>query len=155
MDRREFISRSFVCGTLFLVSGCSTDQPNQNETDIPTDNTDESSNTETTSGSTPTVDTMTLEIVNLSSEDAPLHVNLTEDMSEEEAPGTKEELYSKNISLSPREKLNLEEYRRGKAMNLIVELNDEVIFDEQVETHEGVSIEILSESEINIEREVR
>ena len=40
-------------------------------------------------------------------------------------------------------------------MNLIVELNDEVIFDEQVETHEGVSIEILSESEINIEREVR
>jgi hypothetical protein len=98
---------------------------------------------------------MTLEIVNLSSEDAPLHVNLTEDMSEEEAPGTKEELYSKNISLSPREKLNLEEYRRGKAMNLIVELNDEVIFDEQVETHEGVSIEILSESEINIERKVR
>ena len=137
------------------MSGCSTDQPDQDETDVPTDNSSKSSNTETTSGPTPAMTTMTLEIVNLSSEDVPVRVNLTGDVSPEEASDTEEELYSKNVSLAPREELNLEEYRRDKAMNVIVELDDKVIFDEQIEPHEGISIEILSKSEINIEREIR
>lgn len=155
MKRRKFVAGSIAGFILPSVSGCSNDRPRQETAGTSSDERDEEDTaaTETPVGPTPNVSFM-LEVINLYSEPVSIDVDLSEYVEGTRTASTDEKIYSKKVTLQPDETLDLGRYRQEDPLRLVIELGGDVVFDEQVENHEGYSIEILSESEIEVERKI-
>jgi len=90
--------------------------------------------------------TFLLEINNISQESIPIHVRLSDNQNDV--------IYSKEISLDPRARINLKPYRNGETMTLKISHENNVLFNREVEPFEGYNIKLLSESEVEVEHKI-
>ena len=106
----------------------------------------------TSGGPTPEY-SLPLEINNVSSEPINITIRLVSVQQSQTNSTTvaNSVIYSDTLTLEPSEKIDLKPYRNSQSFRMVLESNDEVVFEEFVEPQEGFKISFLSETQISVE----
>ena len=153
MKRRKFVQRSIFCTSLGYLSGCSLLRSGTTQEPAATNSSSVPINGSATSGGPTPEYSLPLEINNVSSEPINITIRLVSVQQSQTNSTTvaNSVIYSDTLTLEPSEKIDLKPYRNSQSFRMVLESNDEVVFEEFVELQEGFKISFLSETQISAE----